>query len=297
MKSITNYAIGALSLAFTAGLFWFAFSPYFIKPCTDPITYSIGSIDDRFNLSEAELLDALSDAESLWDDVLPAELFSYDPNGEVKVHLQYSELQRATELGKTIDSDQMAYNAKKAEIESLKQSFNQAKATYQSLLSRFNTKNKKYASDVEYWNNRGGAPKEEYEELQQTGRELAEEQEELNAQVDKVNQIAASINDEVDEFNVLARKINAKVANYNSSINTEDEQGDYVSDREGKRIHVFEYSSGTDLRRVLAHEFGHALGIDHTENPESIMYSYNLGDTFALSEEDRGALKAVCKVQ
>ena len=51
---------------------------------------------------------------------------------------------------------------------------------------------------------------------------------------------------------------------------------------------------GTAPARVLVHELGHALGIGHVENPDSIMYSYSIGETLTLSEEDLAALKEVC---
>ena len=41
---------------------------------------------------------------------------------------------------------------------------------------------------------------------------------------------------------------------------------------DGKQIFIYEFSSLDDLRLTLAHEFGHALGLKHTQDPKSLMY-------------------------
>ena len=41
---------------------------------------------------------------------------------------------------------------------------------------------------------------------------------------------------------------------------------------QGKQIFIYEFSSIDDLRLTLAHEFGHALGLKHTQDPQSLMY-------------------------
>ena len=38
------------------------------------------------------------------------------------------------------------------------------------------------------------------------------------------------------------------------------------------QIFIYEFSSIDDLRLTLAHEFGHALGLKHTQDPKSLMY-------------------------
>lgn len=59
-------------------------------------------------------------------------------------------------------------------------------------------------------------------------------------------------------------------------------------------INIYEFGSVTELRRVLAHEFGHALSMPHTDNKESIMYYMNEGKKLELSNEDIKALDIIC---
>lgn len=48
--------------------------------------------------------------------------------------------------------------------------------------------------------------------------------------------------------------------------------------------------SGMDLFRVAVHEFGHALGLQHSASNESVMYPYlqteGFNPTFKLPDED-----------
>src|SRR3989344_1935153 len=44
-------------------------------PCRTPISYSIGEVDARFDISKTAVIDALAAAEALWEDELGSELF------------------------------------------------------------------------------------------------------------------------------------------------------------------------------------------------------------------------------
>jgi predicted Zn-dependent protease len=105
------------------------------------------------------------------------------------------------------------------------------------------------------------------------------------------------VNAGVGEYNALVRQANSKIDIINQSADKEFEQGDYVSDSEGQRINVYEFEGKAKLVRLLAHEMGHALGIDHNDDPASIMYYLNQGKGMKLSSADLAALKKVCRVQ
>jgi DNA-directed RNA polymerase beta' subunit len=270
--------------------------PYFIVPCEKPLTYAIASYDARFGISRSELEDALLDAERVWEEAAGKDLFTFSPSGEIGVSLIYGEVQEASQLGENIDGEQAAYNAKKAELEELKETFERAKRVYDSDAEVYDERSSEYHEQVNWWNSQGGAPPEEYEKLQEMREELERLQDALKERAADINDISMSINDRVDELNAFARKLNEKVDEYNQSAVDEFDQGDYQEDQTGKRINVYEFGSGTDLRRVLAHEFGHALTIEHVENPSSIMYSFNAGAQLVLSEEDRAALTSACRL-
>jgi predicted Zn-dependent protease len=49
--------------------------------------------------------------------------------------------------------------------------------------------------------------------------------------------------------------------------------------------------------RVLAHEFGHALGLNHSKSAGAVMYPLIQSDSLELTVDDIAALKGHCKIK
>lgn len=272
---------------------------YLTPPCSKPILYTVGASDKRFGVSESQFKLALMNAASVWNTEAGKTLITLadaDSKNVMPVSLVYSEVQKATELGKNISVEQAEYDAKKAEVNRIRDSFSATKEAYERKTATYERAVKSYEKDVTYWNERGGAPPEEYAELKANAEALERGRRALNAEADEVNAFASKINTAVAELNGIAKKLNAKVGTYNKQAGEDFEQGHYALDEDGVRIEIYEMKNVADLERVLTHEFGHALGLGHVENPDSIMYSFNIGEGLELSEEDKSELKTVCKL-
>jgi predicted Zn-dependent protease len=100
----------------------------------------------------------------------------------------------------------------------------------------------------------------------------------INANVVKYNEFVVYVNTLIRKSNSLGAKKFTE-GRFNPNTNT---------------IDVYQFSDRLKLKRVITHELGHALGINHNENIRSIMYSVNSGTTTMLSKEDMAALKDVC---
>ncbi len=98
----------------------------------------------------------------------------------------------------------------------------------------------------------------------------------------------------VAAYNASVDALNAVVAQYNQTAGRTFEEGQYVRDSAGERINIFEFVGNTQLERVLAHEFGHALGLDHNEDPKSIMFAQNESGNLVPTASDLASLRSLC---
>jgi len=203
------------------------------RPCANPIVYSIGSIDPRFNTNSAELTTDLAHAAAIWNKAAGKTLFTLAPAGGVSVNLVYDDREATAKQGVEITQEEAQLDQMRATIDAEKDS-----AT--------------------------------------------------------TPQQATAVNADIDAFNAKTRALNAEIADFNKGAGHPFEEGEFVSDSSGERISVFEFVGTDQLERVLAHELGHALGLGHNDNPDSIMYANNESGNLVPSADDVAALDALC---
>lgn len=271
-------------------------------PCTQTMYYSIGAFDQRFDLSEEELKKYLKEAEGKWDGASGKNLLEYKEGSDFKINMVYDKRQETTDtledLGSGLDQSKAGYDAMKRVYDEKFAIYQKNKKSFESDWAKFQNKNQEYNRAVDYWNSKGGAPEAEYDKLSATKAELREEGEALLRRQESINLETNSINKMVGDLNALAHDLNLDVAEYNeigSDQESEFEEGKYYRGPEGEGIDIYQFENLTKLRRVLAHEFGHARGLDHVEDPEAIMYLLNTSNNLKLTEADIAELNKVCQ--
>ena len=191
-----------------------------LQPCQGPITYSIANFDQRFGLTQAELLNYVKQAEKVWESPINKQLFEYSPTGDLKISFVYDYRQKATDelkkMGIIVNDDRTTYDALKAKYNSLIVSYNQEKARIDVLFAAYNADKIAFDKDVNFWNNRGGAPKAEYNILQQKRIGLNNQVEIINQAKDSLNGLVDTINSMELVLNKLVATLNLKVAAYNT---------------------------------------------------------------------------------
>ena len=140
-------------------------------PCSAPITYKIDTFDTKFGISEKYFLNAIAEAEAIWEKPINKDLFAHDSErGVLKINLLYDYRQDATEKLEALDArvidGREAYNEFKSKYVGLKSQYASVKADYDTRVALFEQRQNAYHNEVQYWNQKGGAPKAEYQKLQ-----------------------------------------------------------------------------------------------------------------------------------
>jgi hypothetical protein len=228
-----RYAILGLVIIGAAAAFYHEYE--ITRACATPITYSLVSVDPRFNLSTSTALAQAEAAAAIWNKAAGKTLLEYSPQGEVGISFVYDSRQSLAKLGVQIAEEQAASEEEREQIEAERPS-----------VTREN---------------------------------------------------AAAFNAQVASYNANVASLNQKIASYDAQAGGTFEEGEYTQDSSGRRITIYEFIGTSQLERVLAHEFGHAIGLGHNNDPASIMYAENESGNLAPIAEDLAALKAVCGSQ
>lgn len=267
-----------------------------VSPCKVTMGYRIGRFDSNFGITQAAFIEEIEIASALWGNQLGKKLFAYNQNGPLTVNLIYDERQ-----ARTIDVNNIALeiqNSKDA-AESLKNVYEKEKIIYlgdgEQLTKdseAFKARYQVYTDKVTMYNKQGGAPHAIYEEMTRELEALKQLSKDLTTRRDVLVVYMETINAKVTKYNELVAYINSLIEKSNSLGAKKFTEGRFVPSTNS--IDIYQYNDLIKLRRVVTHELGHVLGINHTENIYSIMYAVNSATTTELEPEDIAALHTVC---
>lgn len=243
--------------------------------CEEPLSYRIGNIDPKFSVTKEELRITSENAAKIWNDAWGKNLLVYDPLAELSINLVYDERQELTSK----------INSTKTELEKNNQTIEIQIKEYEAELARLEQRIEELNDEIDYWNNNGGAPEDVYSELIQ-------EQESLREEIRSINQSAQELNDKTAKFNSEVDDLNNRVSNFNNLLDSKPEEGLYIPTE--NKIEVYIVNNDETLKHTIAHEFGHAIGLEHVEDPESLMFE-TVSNATKLSEKDKEELDNVCR--
>jgi len=275
-----------------------------VSPCERPIVYSIGDFDERFGLSRDELLQAVNQAAQIWRQPVAKELFSSAAGGGLKINLLYDARQDSTlklkNLGLTITKDKTTFETLKNKYDAFDKIYQRQKAELDNMVNYYEEQKANYEDEVKAANRRGGATPDEFAILEQERKQLNNLAEKIKSKQAEINKTADDLNALANVINRLIYELNLNVKNYNNvgaASAGEFQEGEYRSDAASERINIYQFDDRAALVRVLAHELGHALGLEHVDNPQAIMYRLNEGGNDQLAADDLTELKRVCRIE
>lgn len=268
-------------------------------PCKLPVRYFIGEVDTRFGTNVDELKRITQNAEALWETRLNTDLFIHDEaNGTLPINFIFDERQaeadKETELRADLKAKEGMSESVALQYQTLITEFRAKRKDYESRVVAYEAKLQKYNTEVNQWNEKGGAPEDIVGELRTRANALEAEKNALSTLALKLNSITDNLNRIGARGNELITDYNTIVNEYNKEFSSEREfaQGDYTGDA----INIYQFDSEEELTLVLAHEFGHALSLDHVQGEDSIMYYLmeKQSPEKGIQDEDIAEFSRVC---
>jgi hypothetical protein len=238
------------------------------------------AVDPRFHVSKAAFVALLKRAERLWEVPFGRDLLRYQPGGDVKVSLVYDDrtvayLRRAG-VEKTVDADDVRITALRAGLDERNRELERRKA-------EIDTRNSALDKRVGYWNARGGAPAKLYDMLRT-------ERDAISRLVTAYNRDLAAARQAQASFNAL---VSARNAVAKGTHGAEVELGQATVG--GTEMEIFALTGNRAKDATLvAHEFGHILGLEHIPGAGNIMNPYLVKALSRASARDLGALTRIC---
>ena len=256
-----------------------------------PKGYSLGTFDERFGISKDRFLQIVDQAKRIWEKAAGKEFFHYRKDGLMSVNLVYDWRQEALLKAKAqrakLDENGSSFDMLKSDYEMKSMSVGREQSAYEESGQAYNTHLNEYNTRVTRWNNGENRTEAEAQFLENRKKELDQE-------IAVLEQKRVLLKTAIDDLNTLGERISALAKKFNLEV--EKFNGAYVNQREfekgvynGRSIDIYEFDKEEDLRVALVHEFGHALGLEHVDNPRSIMYralaAQDVNDIHLTSED------------
>ncbi|WP_445769076.1 matrixin family metalloprotease [Rheinheimera sp.] len=129
--------------------------------------------------------------------------------------------------------------------------------------------------------------------MQQQQQRLQQRQQQLQQQQ------AQQLNEQQAQLQREQQYLNETVADRNALLPAQQEllaaEVGLMEVQNGQRtMTIFAYNSAATLQLTIAHEFGHALGLGHTDNSASVMHFALNPQQASLTAEDIAALAQQC---
>ncbi len=261
--------------------------------CQTPVLWRIAQLDPAFALTAEQAEQAAHNAAAQWNAAFDQELFRYDSLDGFPINFRYDERQQQLLQQALFQRNIQRYDST---IDRRATSLSQQSDQLQQRQQEFAEQNQQFAADIANFQQQvANANQRNLAALQQQQQQLQQREQQLQQQAQRLNEQQAQLQREHQYLNDTVADRNALLQDHQPLLAAEV---GLMEISNGKRsMTIFAYSTSAALQLTIAHEFGHALGLGHTDSSTSIMhYSLNPQQQ-SLTAEDINALRQQCDLK
>jgi len=275
-------------------------------PCTEPLSYTIGEIDPRFGIDRDGVKQRMETAAEVWSGAMERPMAVHKPgdDADVTVHFVYDERQELVDgelrFRERIKTEQSLLDQMQKEHKQERGEFERRSQEYVQFAERTTEKLDELNEWVKETNEAGGFMPEDVETFDERKSDVEQRQQRVLDERRALDELAAEINREQERINKKIEENNDRIDEYNEEFagSTRFTKATFQRIGSGGVIRVNQFMTRREISLLLAHELGHAFGLDHVSNPRSIMHSQMGGQqyypTLELTREDKAAIQNLC---
>ncbi|WP_306523323.1 matrixin family metalloprotease [Rheinheimera sp.] len=252
--------------------------------CSTPLGWKLGYLDPAFNLTETEATAAISQAAQMWNQAFGRTLLQQDPQGFV-IDFRFDARQQQLLKQRLLSRNLNRYDQA---IEPGRENLPQQFAALQQQIDSFNLQTAQLQQQIAAFKPDAPNAASERAQLERRQRELKQEADWLEQQRQQLVRDQDYLNETIKQRNALLTEAGP------AAISGPFEVGLMKIRGQERLMTIYAFGSQQDLVATLAHEFGHAFGVEHTSAEDSIMYHSLSTQQAMLTAVDIAALQSQC---
>ena len=254
--------------------------------CQMPLGWRLGNLDPEFGLTATQAEAMIQQAATMWNEKTGQQLLRHDPVNGFLIDFKFDARQQQLLTQRLLQRNLTRYDdAIQPGLQQLPEKF----AELDRQIADFNQQKTELQTQINQWRPTDPNAETLRRQLEQQQQRLVREAEWLVQQREQLLRDQNYLNETIRQRNELVETAQP------NELSVAFEVGLMTIRQQQRTMTIFAFSSETDLIATIAHEFGHAFGVGHINDPASIMFHQLTAQQQHLTQFDLDAWRNHCQ--